>query len=354
MITVFGATGYTGRLVSRALDVAGVPYRLAGRSAKRLAELSDTLVAKPEYVVVDARQVTDLPLLAKNTRVLINCVGPFTDLGEKVVRLAALSGVAYLDTTNELAFVLRLRPYDELAKRSGAILVPSCGFEVALADGAARLLAEQMLEDAYRRVDVVYRLSGKGASDGTRRSAIRSLATSWFVYRNGRLRGALPGGQTRRFNLLNGRHEALAFPSCETATLPLHMKAEIIQSWMVGTKGMSLWAPFAVPLFAVLMRTVLQWLLLSALNLYPVAKAGIRDRDGFEVAVYLEGQSGGKSELHILGQGVYEQTAAVLTLAARRILAGEVKEYGVLPPSAILGRSWLSELNLQVVGDWNG
>jgi short subunit dehydrogenase-like uncharacterized protein len=354
MITVLGATGYTGRLVAKALDSIGLPYRLAGRSAQKLADLSDRLIAKPEYVVVDVRQTGNLPLLVKGTRVLINCVGPFTDLGEAIVRLAALSGVTYLDTTNELAFVVRLRAYDELAKCNGAILAPACGFEVTLADSAVQFLAEQMQEDAYLRLDVVYHLTGKGASDGTRRSAIRSLGTSWFVYRDGHLRGALPGGCARHFDLLSGRRAALSFPSCETAILPLHLQVGTIQTWMTGTSGMKLWAPFAVPLFAILMRTRLRWLLLGALKLYPVAETGIRDQDEFEVAVYLEGQNKNRRELHVIGRGVYEQTAAILALAARRVLADEVNGYGLLPPSAIVGPCWSDELNLQVVGASNG
>jgi short subunit dehydrogenase-like uncharacterized protein len=43
MITVFGATGYTGRRVARRLDEAGLPFRLAGRSLEKLAALSETL-----------------------------------------------------------------------------------------------------------------------------------------------------------------------------------------------------------------------------------------------------------------------------------------------------------------------
>ena len=54
---------------------------------------------------------------------------------------AALNGVHYLDTTNELGYVYRLRSYDALARRSGAAIVPACGFEVALADCAAVELA---------------------------------------------------------------------------------------------------------------------------------------------------------------------------------------------------------------------
>lgn len=186
VITLFGATGYTGRLTARALDRLGLPFRLAGRSPAKLAHLSKSLASCPPWLTADATQPNTLPSLCRDTRLLINCVGPFTDLGEPVLAQAALSGVHYLDTSNELAFVHHAHSYNIPARHSGAAIVPACGFEVALADCAAAILGQNAAAAAFDEASVVYDLHGKGSSLATRQSALRSLATSWLAYRGGR------------------------------------------------------------------------------------------------------------------------------------------------------------------------
>jgi len=98
-LTLFGATGYTGQLIAHALDRRGLAFRLAGRSAERLAALSWSLESHPPTLVADVHSPNSLPALFDHTRLLINCAGPFTDLGEPVVALAAEHGVHLLMET---------------------------------------------------------------------------------------------------------------------------------------------------------------------------------------------------------------------------------------------------------------
>lgn len=189
MITVFGATGYTGQMVIRSLALAQLPFRIAGRSAQKLEELSSRLSGHPDWLVADASQPATLPALFQGTQVFINLAGPFTDLGEKVISQAAMSGVHYIDTTNELGYVFRARSYHEMARRTGAALVPACGFEVALADCAAHLAGSRFMEKRsgafLDAVHIIYDLKGNQSSRGTRLSAVRSLATSWIAFWDG-------------------------------------------------------------------------------------------------------------------------------------------------------------------------
>jgi short subunit dehydrogenase-like uncharacterized protein len=219
MITLFGATGYTGTLVAKALDQAEMPFRIAGRSQDRLQRLSSGLKCKPECLVVDIGYTQSLMDLTRNTKLLINCTGPFTDYGERVARQAAVSGVHYLDTTNELGYVYKLQSYDRLAAKSQAALVPSCAFEVALADCAATFLAESF-SPPYDEVRVIYHLPGQFSSRGTRKSALRSLATSWVAYRNGHWVGEAPCSRSIKQSISGQVHTLLSMPSCESVIIP--------------------------------------------------------------------------------------------------------------------------------------
>ncbi len=336
MITLFGATGYTGRLVAQALDRLGLPFRLAGRSPDKLARLADSLVASPAWLTADATQPSTLPPLFQGSRVLINCVGPFTDLGEPVLAQAALSGVHYLDTTNELGYVYRVQSYDGPARQSGAAIVPACGFEVALADCAAALLAREAPPAPADEIQVVYRLGGKGTSLGTRKSALRSLATSWLAYRDGGWVRAVPCRQTARFPLPGGPRPALSFPSSETVTVPQHVPVRRVSTWMTLSPRARWWAPWLVPLGAWLTRGPLGRPLLALVSrVAPPPDSGMRSEALFTVQVRRHrGES--RRSLTLNGRGMYDLTAEIIAYAAGRLARPGYERAGVLPPALAL------------------
>ena len=67
-------------------------------------------------------------------QVLINCVGPFVDFGEPVVRAAIAAGTHYVDTTGEQPFVQAMLAHDTWAKDRGVAVVPALAFEIAIGD----------------------------------------------------------------------------------------------------------------------------------------------------------------------------------------------------------------------------
>ena len=338
MITLFGATGYTGSLTARQLAALNLPagsIRLAGRSLEKLQQLAGELPYVPDLIAADAAEPSSLPALFKDTRVLINCAGPFTDLGEPVVALAAMHGVHYLDTTNELGFVHRMRGYHQLASSNQAAIIPACGFEVALADCAAAFLAQKM-DGPITSIDVIYALSGGNSSRGTRLSAIRSLGTSWLAYRGGGWVSAVPCTTTRTVRLPKGNRTALSFPSSEIATIPSHLELDQVDTWMVVSRAASRWIKFVLPAFAWLARTPLAPLMgeISARVVKPPA-ANLRSEDQWLIQVEAVSPAG-ESSITLTGKGVYDLTAKIVVYAADLLLSADPNHYGVLSPSAVL------------------
>jgi short subunit dehydrogenase-like uncharacterized protein len=382
MITLFGATGYTGRLVARALARRQLPFRIAGRSPEKLVHLAETLASElptaipPAWLVADATQPDTLPSLFQDTRVLVNCAGPFTDLGEPVVAQAALSGVHYLDTTNELGYVYRMQGYDGLARQNRAAIVPSCGFEVALADCAAAVLQAGM--EAHRgaagmeihrgaagmetrptsasietrptsagmetrpthgfagpadEVSVVYALGGRGTSFGTRRSAVRALATSWLGYREGRWGWAVPGGDARRVRLPDGVRPALSFPSSETVTVPSHVAVQRVTTWMTFPWVFVLWGPILIPTVSWLARGPVGQVALDLVSrVGSPPKAGMRSDASFSIQVELRRGDVSRT-LALTGKGVYDVTAEIIAYTAAQMLQPDYDQSGVLAPA---------------------
>lgn len=339
MITLFGATGYTGQLTAQALARRGQPFRLAGRSPVKLERLAASLPQSPAWLVADATQPGTLPPLFDGTTVLINCAGPFTDLGEPVLAQAALSAVHYLDTTNELGYVYRMQGYDPLARRSGCALVPACGFEVTLADCAAAVLVETWTAGDMPdldQIDIIYDIHGRGSSLGSRRSAVRALATSWLGYRQGQWQSTTPCREGRHVQLPHGSRPILSFPSSEIVTVPHHLSVRQVQTWTTVSRHALSWAPLLLPVFAWLARGPAGRLVETAVTrISPPPVTGLRSADPF--ALRIEARLGDeKRALVLTGQGVYDLTAEIVAYAAYQMAQPGYENAGVLPPAAAL------------------
>ena len=135
-LIVFGATGFTGRLVAEYLHAryAGSDLRwaMAGRSAGKLAEVRDALglPADTPLLVADAADPQALAQLVAQTRVVLTTVGPYQLYGEPLIRACAAAGTDYVDLCGEPLWMAKMVPeLDTPAKGSGARIVFSCGFD---------------------------------------------------------------------------------------------------------------------------------------------------------------------------------------------------------------------------------
>jgi len=136
-IIVYGATGYTGRLVAEHLaqryGVGGeVKWAMAGRSAAKLAEVRDEIGAPQDtpLVVADAADPAQLDAMVKRAKAIITTVGPYQLYGSALVAACAKAGTDCLDLSGEPNWMRRMiDAHDAEAKASGARILHSCGFD---------------------------------------------------------------------------------------------------------------------------------------------------------------------------------------------------------------------------------
>ena len=133
---VFGATGYTGRLVAEHLlktyGVGGqVKWAMAGRSAAKLGEVAKEIGAPSTLplVVADSNDPASLDAMCKRANVVITTAGPYQLYGSNLVAACAKAGTDYVDLTGESHWIAQMQKHDEEAKKTGARLVFSCGFD---------------------------------------------------------------------------------------------------------------------------------------------------------------------------------------------------------------------------------
>lgn len=146
-LTLFGATGFVGRLVAEHLAQVCPPdvvVALAGRSEQRLQELRDDLGGRAagwQVLLADSSDEDSLRRMASRSRVVVSTVGPYQRHGIPLVVACAEAGTDYADLTGETLFVREaIERAHGTARRTGARLVVSCGYDSVPSDLAVHLL----------------------------------------------------------------------------------------------------------------------------------------------------------------------------------------------------------------------
>lgn len=136
-IIVYGASGFTGRLVAEYLTerygIGGdIKWAMAGRSRDKLSDVREAIgaPATTPLVVADAADPASLKAMVDRTKAVLTTVGPYQLYGAELVAACAASGTDYLDLCGEPAWMRRMiDAHDAAAKESGARIVFSCGFD---------------------------------------------------------------------------------------------------------------------------------------------------------------------------------------------------------------------------------
>ncbi|WP_409432650.1 saccharopine dehydrogenase family protein [Litorimonas sp. RW-G-Af-16] len=134
-VVVYGATGFTGRLVAEYLDNeygSDLKWAMAGRSLDKLKSVRDEMGVSDavELIVANSDKPETLADMASRTKVVITTVGPYQLYGEPLVKACVEAGTDYVDLCGEPAWMVDIIDrYDAAAKKSGARIVLSCGFD---------------------------------------------------------------------------------------------------------------------------------------------------------------------------------------------------------------------------------
>lgn len=175
-LTLFGATGFVGRLTAEHLAATApgdARVALAGRSRERLAQVRDSLgpaAAGWELLVADSDDPPTLDTMAGRSHVVVSTVGPYQRHGLPLVEACAHAGTDYADLTGEVLFVREaIDRVHERARATGARVVVSCGFDSVPSDLAVHLLHRRAEEDGAGGLTdtTLYARARGGVSGGT-------------------------------------------------------------------------------------------------------------------------------------------------------------------------------------------
>lgn len=181
-IVLFGATGFTGRLVAEYLNAHGGDLRwaLAGRNRAKLEAVQAQLGREDLPLFVgDSHEPETLRPIVRQAKVVISTVGPYSRHGTPLVEQCVEAGVGYCDLTGEIPWIGEMVDrFHERAEETGARIVHCCGFDSIPSDLGTLMLADHLEREHGRTLARVRFRVGKmkgGASGGTIASAFEVM-----------------------------------------------------------------------------------------------------------------------------------------------------------------------------------
>jgi short subunit dehydrogenase-like uncharacterized protein len=191
-LILWGATGYTGRLVAHYLAARpGPPLRwaIAGRNRAKLEQLQQELphAARPPILLADSQDRPSLDALVAQGRVIVSTVGPYMQYGTPLVAACVAAGRDYCDLTGETPWIRQnIDAFHAPAGQSGARIVQCCGYDSIPSDLGVLMVQEFALAQYGRPCPTVHHLMGPakgGLSGGTIASMLNLMAEAPAVRR---------------------------------------------------------------------------------------------------------------------------------------------------------------------------
>jgi short subunit dehydrogenase-like uncharacterized protein len=341
-IVLFGATGYTGRLVAEAMVERGARPVLAARSRDKLEALADDLGAGLETAVADVSDPPTVSALVERGDVLVTTVGPFVRWGAAAAAAATTSGAHYLDSTGEPPFIREVfERYGPAADRNGCGMLTAFGYDWVPGNLAGGLALRQAGDDAVR-IDVGYFFTGRAEpSGGTRSTMAASLGESGFALREGRVQSERAAKRVRSFPVGSKRREAFSVGSSEHFALP-----RIAPQLREVNAYLGWFGPLTRPMQALSLGASLpgasQLLKLAGERLVKGSSGGpdaaARKKSGSHiVAIAYDGAGRELAEVHVTGVDGYTFTGRVLAWGAQLAAEGGLQGTGALGPVDAFG-----------------
>lgn len=347
-VAVYGATGYTGRLVALELARREMAMVLSGRNRERLEAVATELGGGAELRPAALDDPAALRTAFAGCGALINCAGPFVRHGRPVLEAALAARVPYLDTTGEQGWIRRVfDSFDARAREAGVAVVPAMGFDYAPGDLLCALAAEGV--QPLRELVVAYAMDDFGMTRGTLRSGLEMADGTDVVFTDG---GWQPAGAGPLRARLRGVPMA-RYPAGEVITVPRHVRTAKVTALLTartfagGERGAAA-APFVLPAVGALLSVPrVKDGLHAAIGRLPEGPGeAARRRASYAIDAIAHGEDGRVRTARLTGTDVYGITAVLTVEGARRLteVGGESRSGTLAPAQAFAPRSFLAAL----------
>jgi short subunit dehydrogenase-like uncharacterized protein len=178
---IYGASGYTGKLIVELSIKKGLKPVLAGRTESKIKPLAEKYGL--EYLIFGLDKIEDIVQNIAKFPLVLNCAGPFSRTAKLLVEACLIAKTHYLDITGEIEVFERIKSYDSQAKKKGIILMPGVGFDVVPTDCMAKYLSAKLTDATH--LELAFTSIGGSISHGTVTTMVESLGNKGFARENG-------------------------------------------------------------------------------------------------------------------------------------------------------------------------
>jgi short subunit dehydrogenase-like uncharacterized protein len=346
VVFVYGAYGYTAKLLIPELLAKGIRPMLGGRNAGKLKDVAvqyglPYIAGKPEDMMTVLTQHPEIKLVA-------NCAGPFAETFEGVASACLARKVHYIDITGEIEVFEQAAAWGTRAAEAGIMLMPGTGFDVVPSDCLALHLKQRLPSATH--LELAFYGTG-GVSRGTALTMVRGLAKGGAIRENGTIKSVPMDYSIKEIDFFGKKKIGTTIPWGDVSTafyttgIP-----NIVVYTVLPRRGGG---------FTKMIGRMEKW---PVLNLIPKAIRGMirafmsgpNDEVRTKAKSYLVGEvhdaAGGVARARMKTREGYTLTALTCAGITARILAGDFK-VGFQTPAACYGEGLILEVEGTLLED---
>jgi short subunit dehydrogenase-like uncharacterized protein len=196
---IYGANGYTGRLIAEEAVLQGLRPILAGRNKKKIKMLAQQLNLK--WCCFDLKNPDVISFCLDRVALLLNCAGPFTATSVPLAKACLKTRTNYIDLTGEIEVFEYIHALNEKAIEAGVVLCPGAGFDVIPTDCLAATLKKHMPDAEYLALGFE---SKTPLSPGTAKTIIEAFKYGGMIRKNGILTPVKLAHKVRKIDFGSG------------------------------------------------------------------------------------------------------------------------------------------------------
>jgi len=204
---IYGANGFTGRLVAREAVRRGLTPILAGRNAQSVQALSGELGLECRIFALDQPAVVQDCI--GDCRLVLHCAGPFSATSQPMIAACLAAGAHYLDISGEISVFANAHQQSDQARHADVVLIPGAGFDVVPSDCLAASLVQAL--PAATSLVLAFEAGG-GPSPGTAKTSIEGLGKGGKVRQDGKITDVPLAYKSRQIPFAHGSRTAVTIP----------------------------------------------------------------------------------------------------------------------------------------------
>jgi short subunit dehydrogenase-like uncharacterized protein len=335
-LLIYGATGYTGKLLAREARQLGLDPVLCARDESKLRALAAELSLAWRCARLD--DPAALALALTDVGVVLNAAGPFAQTTKPLLDACLHGAIHYLDVAGEIDSIERTARRHAEARERGIMVMPGVGFDIVPSD----CLALHVTRRVDRPRGLFIGISGQTLlSRGSARTMIEQLGDPVLVRRGGALCAIPPASLERSFDFGAGPRSSLAVSWGDVSSAYYTTGVSEITSYFEATA--------AVRIHNTLLRmygwsvpfSPWQSLLQASTQFMPEGpNAFERARHRAVIVAQVEDGAGRVTTSRLHTPEAYSFTALSGAAIARRVLAGDW-EAGFETPARVYGADFV-------------